>query len=73
MKRLQSLAGRLSSKSLGLVLAGSILSAGCGGADTTDGVVVPDTRGEKQFDQMKDFMKTFKNSKTKGGASSKKS
>jgi hypothetical protein len=73
MKCLQSLAGRISSKSLGLVLAGSIVSAGCGGADTTDGVVVPDTRGEKQFDQMKEHMKNLQNNKAKGGAASKKS
>jgi hypothetical protein len=72
MKRPRSLAGCIPPKSLGLVLAGSILSAGCGGADTTDGVVVPDTRGVKQFDQMKEYMKNLQKNKTKGGASPKK-
>jgi len=68
MKIFQFFAGRMSPKSLGLVLAGSLLSAGCGGADTTDGVVVPDTRGDKQFDQMKEHMKNFN---TKGGSAKK--
>jgi hypothetical protein len=69
MKSLQSFAGCIASGSLILVLAGSLLSAGCGGADTTDGVVVPDKRGDKQFDQMKEFMKTYN---SKNSAPSKK-
>jgi len=63
MRCLQFLAGRIPSGSLNLVLAGSLLLAGCGSADTTDGVIVPDTRGEKQFDQMKEYMEKFKSKK----------